>query len=75
MVIPPPNVTRSLHLGHALTAAVEDTFARSNRMKGYPDLYTPGTDHAGITTQTIVEASACIGVGSGSCPVRVTLGR
>jgi len=55
MVIPPPNVTGSLHLGHALTAAVEDTLTRWHRMKGHSTLYVPGTDHAGIATQSIVE--------------------
>jgi valyl-tRNA synthetase len=43
MVIPPPNVTGSLHLGHALTAAVEDTLTRWHRMKGHATLYVPGT--------------------------------
>jgi valyl-tRNA synthetase len=43
MVIPPPNVTGSLHLGHALTAAVEDTLARWHRMQGHATLYIPGT--------------------------------
>lgn len=42
MVIPPPNVTGSLHLGHALTAAVEDTLTRWNRMKGHATMYVPG---------------------------------
>jgi valyl-tRNA synthetase len=55
MVIPPPNVTGSLHLGHALTAAVEDTLTRWHRMLGHATLYVPGTDHAGIATQSIVE--------------------
>jgi len=55
MVIPPPNVTGSLHLGHGLTAAVEDTLTRWHRMKGHATLYVPGTDHAGIATQSIVE--------------------
>lgn len=55
MVIPPPNVTGSLHLGHALTAAVEDTLTRWHRMKGHATMYVPGTDHAGIATQSIVE--------------------
>jgi valyl-tRNA synthetase len=55
MVIPPPNVTGSLHLGHALTAAVEDTLTRWHRMKGDATLYVPGTDHAGIATQSVVE--------------------
>jgi len=55
MVIPPPNVTGSLHLGHALTAAVEDTLTRWHRMSGHATLYVPGTDHAGIATQSVVE--------------------
>jgi len=55
MVIPPPNVTGSLHLGHALTAAVEDTLTRWHRMLGHSTLYVPGTDHAGIATQSVVE--------------------
>ena len=55
IVIPPPNVTGRLHLGHALTAAIEDTLTRWHRMKGDHTLYVPGTDHAGIATQTIVE--------------------
>ncbi|CAM9853636.1 unnamed protein product [Ascophyllum nodosum] len=55
MVIPPPNVTGSLHLGHALTAAIEDTLTRWHRMCGHATLYIPGTDHAGIATQSVVE--------------------
>lgn len=55
MVIPPPNVTGSLHLGHALTSAIEDTITRWNRMKGKITLWVPGTDHAGIATQSVVE--------------------
>ena len=55
MVIPPPNVTGSLHLGHALTAAVEDTLTRWHRMAGHATMYVPGTDHAGIATQSVVE--------------------
>ena len=55
MVIPPPNVTGSLHLGHALMAAIEDTIVRWHRMCGRPTLWVPGTDHAGIATQTVVE--------------------
>ena len=50
MVIPPPNVTGSLHLGHALTSAVEDTLTRWHRMKGHKTLFVPGTDHAGVST-------------------------
>lgn len=55
MVIPPPNVTGSLHIGHALTNAIEDTIVRWRRMSGYNTLWLPGTDHAGIATQTVVE--------------------
>ncbi|XP_041480879.1 valine--tRNA ligase-like isoform X2 [Lytechinus variegatus] len=53
--IPPPNVTGSLHLGHALTNAVEDALTRWNRMKGKVCLWNPGCDHAGIATQVVVE--------------------
>jgi valyl-tRNA synthetase len=55
MVIPPPNVTGSLHIGHALTNAIEDAVARWRRMSGRDVLWLPGTDHAGIATQTVVE--------------------
>lgn len=55
MVIPPPNVTGSLHLGHALTNAIEDALTRYNRMKGLTTLWVPGCDHAGIATQVVVE--------------------
>ena len=55
MVIPPPNVTGSLHLGHALTSSIEDCLARWHRMRGKHVLWLPGTDHAGIATQTVVE--------------------
>ncbi|CAN8019258.1 unnamed protein product, partial [Ixodes persulcatus] len=55
MVIPPPNVTGSLHLGHALTVAVEDCVTRWHRMKGRTTLWNPGCDHAGIATQVVVE--------------------
>lgn len=55
MVIPPPNVTGKLHLGHALTYAVEDALTRWNRMKGRMTLWNPGCDHAGIATQMVVE--------------------
>lgn len=53
MVIPPPNVTGSLHLGHALTNAVEDAITRYHRMTGKTTLWVPGCDHAGIATQVI----------------------
>jgi valyl-tRNA synthetase len=55
MVIPPPNVTGSLHLGHALTTAIEDLLTRWHRMKGKITLWVPGVDHAGIATQSVVE--------------------
>ena len=55
MVIPPPNVTGSLHLGHALNNTLQDILARLKRMEGYEVLYLPGTDHAGIATQAMVE--------------------
>ena len=55
MVIPPPNVTGSLHLGHALTSAIQDTLTRWNRMRGKVTLWLPGVDHAGIATQSVVE--------------------
>ena len=55
IVLPPPNVTGYLHLGHALTGAVQDTIIRYHRMKGDDTLYLPGTDHAGIATQVVVE--------------------
>ncbi len=55
IVIPPPNVTGSLHMGHALNATLQDTLTRWMRMKGRKALWLPGTDHAGIATQNVVE--------------------
>eukprot|EP00195_Chlamydomonas_chlamydogama_P009622 CAMPEP_0202896952 /NCGR_PEP_ID=MMETSP1392-20130828/5840_1 /ASSEMBLY_ACC=CAM_ASM_000868 /TAXON_ID=225041 /ORGANISM="Chlamydomonas chlamydogama, Strain SAG 11-48b" /LENGTH=1288 /DNA_ID=CAMNT_0049582479 /DNA_START=84 /DNA_END=3950 /DNA_ORIENTATION=- len=55
IVIPPPNVTGALHIGHALTNSIQDTIVRWRRMSGYNTLWVPGTDHAGIATQTVVE--------------------
>jgi len=55
IVIPPPNVTGTLHLGHALTCSVEDAIVRYQRMRGRNVLWLPGTDHAGIATQVVVE--------------------
>ena len=55
MVIPPPNVTGSLHMGHALNNTLQDILARYKRMKGFDVLWLPGTDHAGIATQNVVE--------------------
>ncbi|MBL8092193.1 MAG: class I tRNA ligase family protein, partial [Anaerolineales bacterium] len=53
--IPPPNVTGELHIGHAMFVSVEDLMIRYHRMKGYSTLWVPGTDHAGIATQLMVE--------------------
>jgi len=55
MVLPPPNVTGSLHLGHALTVAIQDAVTRWHRMHGRSTLWVPGLDHAGIATQVVVE--------------------
>ena len=55
MVIPPPNVTGALHLGHALMLSVEDAIIRWKRMSGFETLWLPGVDHAGIATQSVVE--------------------
>ena len=55
IVIPPPNVTGSLHMGHALNNTLQDILIRYERMKGRDALWQPGTDHAGIATQMVVE--------------------
>ena len=55
IVIPPPNVTGKLHMGHALNNSLQDVLIRFKRMKGYETLWQPGTDHAGIATQAVVE--------------------
>ena len=55
VVIPPPNVTGELHMGHALNAVIQDVIIRKKRMEGYKALWLPGTDHAGIATQNKVE--------------------
>jgi valyl-tRNA synthetase len=55
IVIPPPNITGSLHLGHALDNTLQDILCRAKRMQGYEVLWMPGTDHAGIATQNVVE--------------------
>jgi valyl-tRNA synthetase len=54
IVIPPPNVTGRLHMGHALNNSIQDVLIRYKRMDGYDALWVPGTDHAGISTQTVV---------------------
>ncbi|THD27799.1 Valyl-tRNA synthetase [Fasciola hepatica] len=83
MLLPPPNVTGSLHMGHALTCAVQDVLARFNRMQGGAVLWIPGLDHAGIATQAVVERellnrSQRTMSAPGTTPVanpRLTLGR
>ncbi|HEX5630536.1 MAG TPA: valine--tRNA ligase, partial [Acidimicrobiia bacterium] len=55
IVIPPPNITGSLHMGHALDQTIQDVIIRRKRMQGYAALWLPGTDHAGIATQIVVE--------------------
>src|SRR6185369_7651050 len=55
IMMPPPNVTGSLHIGHALTFTLQDILTRYHRMLGRDALWQPGTDHAGIATQMVVE--------------------
>jgi len=55
IVIPPPNVTAALHMGHGLNNTIQDVLVRHMRMRGYDALWVPGTDHAGIATQNVVE--------------------
>jgi len=55
IVIPPPNITGELHMGHAMNAAIQDILIRRKRMQGIRTLWLPGTDHAGIATQNVVE--------------------
>ena len=55
IAIPPPNVTGSLHLGHALFVTIQDILTRWRRMGAYNAMWMPGTDHAGIATQMVVE--------------------
>ena len=57
LTIPPPNITGRLHLGHAMFVSMEDLMIRYHRMKGIPTLWVPGTDHASIATQLLVEKS------------------
>ncbi len=72
MVIPPPNVTGSLHLGHALNNTLQDILARFERMRGKSVLWQPGLDHAGIATQMVVERQLAQNGGNES---RASLGR
>ena len=55
IVIPPPNVTGILHMGHVLNNTIQDILSRKARMEGFEVLWLPGTDHAGISTQVMVE--------------------
>ena len=55
IMMPPPNVTGVLHIGHALTFTLQDIMVRYKRMDGYKTLYQPGLDHAGIATQNVVQ--------------------
>ncbi|MBR7116771.1 MAG: valine--tRNA ligase [Clostridia bacterium] len=63
IVIPPPNVTGQLHMGHALDQTLQDILIRSKRMQGYSTLWVPGTDHAGIATQIKVEENLRVNEG------------
>ena len=53
--LPPPNVTGTLHMGHAFNQTIMDSLTRSHRMRGFNTVWVPGTDHAGIATQIVVE--------------------
>src|SRR2546430_10937376 len=55
IAVPPPNVTGELHMGHALNGSIQDVLVRWHRMQGYDTLWQPGYDHAGISTQAVVE--------------------
>ena len=71
MNFPPPNITGVLHVGHALTSAVEDCMCRHRRMQGYKTMFLPGSDHAGIATQNVVERQ----LAADGLPDRKTMGR
>src|SRR5579884_2149569 len=71
IVIPPPNVTGSLHMGHALNTTLQDILCRFERMRGKDVLWQPGTDHAGIATQMVVERQLM----EAQEPSRIALGR
>ena len=72
IVIPPPNVTGSLHMGHALNNTIQDILIRFERMRGKDVLWQPGMDHAGIATQMVVERQLAA---SGTNETRHTMGR
>ena len=71
IVMPPPNVTGQLHMGHAMDATLQDILIRFKRMQGYAALWVPGTDHAGIATQIKVEEDLRVNEGK----TRYDLGR
>ena len=71
MVIPPPNVTGSLHMGHAFNNTLQDILVRWHRMRGFDTLWQPGTDHAGIATQMVTERE----MAANQEPSRVEMGR
>lgn len=71
IMIPPPNVTGSLHMGHALNNTLQDALIRYHRMRGYDTLWQPGTDHAGIATQMVVERK----LAAEGSPTRQQMGR
>ncbi len=71
IMIPPPNVTGTLHIGHAFNNTIQDALIRYHRMRGYDALWQPGTDHAGIATQMVVERK----LASDGAPSRREMGR
>src|SRR5579885_2773286 len=72
IMMPPPNVTGSLHMGHALTFTLQDVLIRWQRMRGRDVLWQPGTDHAGIGTEIVVAGQiAAEEIGRASCRERV----
>ncbi len=70
IVIPPPNVTDVLHLGHALNNVIQDILTRKHRMEGYEACWIPGADHAGIATQVIVEKQLIKALPAVRCAVK-----
>ena len=71
IMIPPPNVTGSLHVGHAFNNTIQDILIRWKRMQGYDTLWQPGQDHAGIATQLVVERQ----MAAAGLPRRAEMGR
>ena len=71
IMIPPPNVTGSLHMGHAFNNTLQDILIRWHRMRGFDTLWQPGTDHAGIATQMVVERQ----LAAAKLPSRSEMGR